>query len=90
LQIRDAAARGYNVDEIKTEAPKGSQLVFAYRGTLWTSHPTLHATISELWNRLKWQLGVDNSWSPVISIAAVGPCAIETLQLERLASIRAD
>ena len=90
LQIRDAAAEGYNVDEIKTKAPKESQLVFAYRGRLWTSHPTLRATVSELWNRLKWQLGVDNSWFPVISIAVVGHCAIETLQLDRFATIRAD
>jgi hypothetical protein len=90
LQIRDAAAQGYNVDEITTEVPKGSQLIFAYRGRLWTSHPTLRATISELWSRLKWQLALDNLWFPVISIAAVGHCATETLQLDRLATIRAN
>jgi hypothetical protein len=90
LQVREAAARGFNADAIKADAPKGAQFVFEYRGKLWLSQPTFRATVSETWNRLKWQLGVDSSWSPVISIAAVGPCAIETLPWDGLASIRAN
>jgi len=90
LQIRNAAAEGYNADEIKREAPKGAQLAFAYRGRVWMNHPTLQAAISHLWSRLKWQLGVDNKWFPVIAIAAVGACGIETLPWGQLASVRAN
>ena len=61
-----------------------------YRGKLWTNHPTFRATISELWMRLQRRLGFNSSWSPVISIAAVGPCAIETLPWDELATIRAN
>jgi hypothetical protein len=88
LQIRQTVAAGFNVDAINANAPKDAQLAFEYRGKLWKNHPTFRATTSEIWSRLKWQLGVDNSWSPVISIATVGPCAIETLPWDELASIR--
>lgn len=90
LHIREAAAEGYNVEDIKTEVTKDAQLVFEYRGKLWISFPTFHATISKFWNRVKWRLGADSSWSPVISIAAVGRCEIETLPWDELASIRAN
>jgi len=88
MQIRETAIEGFNTDLIKADAPKDAQLVFEYRGKLSTDHPTLRATISELWTRLQWRLGLNSSWSPVISIAAVGPCAIETLPWKELASIR--
>jgi hypothetical protein len=88
LQIRQTVAAGFNVDAIKELAPKDAQLVFEYRGKLWKNHPTVHATISEIWSRLKWQLGLDNMWLPVISIATVGACSIETLPWDELASIR--
>jgi hypothetical protein len=90
LQIREAASEGFNVDAIRADTPKETQLVFEYDGKLWMSHPTFRAAISKAWNRLKWQLGVDGSWRPVISIAAVGPCAIETLPWDELATIRAN
>ncbi len=90
LRLGEAAPEGYNIDAIRADAPKDAQLTFEYRGKLWMSHPTLRATISEFWSRVKWQLGVDNSWSPVISIAAVGPCPIETLDWDKLANIRAN
>ena len=90
LQIRETATEGFNADLMKADAPKDAQLVFAYRGKLWTNHPTFRATISELWMRLQRRLGFNSSWSPVISIAAVGPCAIETLPWDELATIRAN
>ena len=71
LQLREAPAQGYNVDAIKT-ASKDARLAFEYRGELWESHPTLRATISDIWNRFKWHLKIDNSWSPVVSVAAKG------------------
>jgi hypothetical protein len=89
LQIREAASEGFNAEAIKADTPKDAQSVFEYRGKLWMSQPTFRATISKIWNRVKWQLGADSLWSPVISIAAVGPCAIETLPWDELASIRA-
>jgi hypothetical protein len=90
LQIRKAAIAGFNLDAIRADAPKGAQLAFAYQGKLWTSHPRFRATLSEIWNRLTWQLGVGGSWSPVISVAALGPCAIEKLPWSELASIHAN
>ena len=90
LQIRQTVAAGFNVDAIKELAPKDAQFAFEFRGKLWKNHPTIRATISEIWSRLKWQLGLDNTWWPVISIATVGPCAIETLPWDELASIRAN
>jgi hypothetical protein len=89
LEIREVFAQGYNVDAIEADVPKDAQFVFEYGGKLWKTLPTLRATISGLWSRLKWQLGVNSLWSPVISIAAVGPCAIETLPWDEVASIRA-
>jgi hypothetical protein len=89
LQIRQTVAAGFNVDAIKENAPKDAWLVFEYRGKLWMSHPTVRATISEILSRLKWQLGADDSWSPVIAITAFGACAIETLPWDEVASIRA-
>jgi hypothetical protein len=90
LQLREAASEGFNADAIRADTPKDTQLVFEYRGKLWISHPTFRAAVSKAWNRLKWRLGVDSSWSPVISIAAVGRCAIETLPWDELATIRAN
>jgi len=89
LQIREAAAEGINADAIKANAVNEAQSIFEYRGKLWINQPTFRATISKIWNRVKWQLGVDSLWSPVISIAAVGPCAMETMPWDELASIRA-
>ena len=90
LQIREAAPEGFNTEAIKAHAPKDAELSFEYRGKLWTSPPTYRATLSKSWNRLKWALGVDNSWSPVIAVAAVGSCAIDTLPWDELASIHAN
>jgi hypothetical protein len=90
LQIRETATEGFNADLIKADVPKDARLVFAYRGKLWTNHPTFRATISELWMRLQWRLGFNSSWSPVISITALGPCAIETLPWDELATIQAN
>ena len=89
LEIREAFAQGYNTDAIEADSPKDAQFVFEYNGKLWTKLPTLRATISGLWSRFKWQLGMDTWWSPMISIAAVGPCSIETLPWDEVASIRA-
>jgi hypothetical protein len=33
---------------------------------------------------------MDSSWSPVISITAVAPCAIETMSWDKLARIQAN
>jgi hypothetical protein len=90
LEIREAFAQGYNTDAVEADSPKDAQFVFEYNGKLWTKLPTFRATISGLWSRFKWQLGMDTWWSPVASIAAVGPCAIETLPWHELASIRAN
>ncbi len=89
LQLREAAAQGYNADAI-TNASKGARLAFEYRGELWESHPTLRATIAEIWDRFRWHLGIDNSWSPVVSIAAKGPCAINALPWQGIAKIQTD
>jgi len=90
LQIREEAPEGFNTEAIIAHAPKDTELSFEYRGKLWTAPPTLRATLSKTWNRLKWGLGVDNSWSPVIAVAATGSCAIGTLPWDELASIRAN
>jgi hypothetical protein len=90
LQIREAAAEGFNAEVIKENVPKDAHLVFVFRGKLWMSHPTLRATISEIWDRVKWKLGVASSWSPVISVAAIGSCPLETLPWSNLASIQAN
>ena len=90
LQIREARTEGFNTDAIKATAPTGAQFVFEYRGKLWMSQPKFTATMLKFWNRVKWQLGLDSIWSPVISIAAVGPCALETLGWNELANIRAN
>ena len=58
---------------------KDAQLAFAYRGELSERHPTLRATISEIWSRLRWHLKIDDSWSPVVSVTAKGACAIAAL-----------
>jgi hypothetical protein len=90
LQIQELATEGFNADAIKIKAPEDAQFVFEYRGKLWMSDPAFRATITELWNRLKWRFGVDSSWSPVISITAVGPCAIKSMSWEDVASIQAN
>ena len=87
LQLREATA--LNVDAIKS-ASKDAQLAFEYRGEISGSHPTLRAIISENWNRLKWHFKIDNSWSPVVSVAANGACEIGALPWQRIAMIRAD
>ena len=87
LQLREA--RAFNVDAIKN-ASKDARLTFEYRGEIWESHPTLRAVISENWNRLKWHFKMDNSWSPVVSVAAKGPCDIGALPWQQIATIRAD
>ena len=89
LQLRKVPAQGYNVDAIKA-ASKDARLAFAYRGELWESHPTLRATISEIWSRFRWHLKIDNSWSPVVSVAAKGACAIAALPWARIATIRTE
>ena len=90
LQLREAVAAGYNADAITKDSPKSAQLAFEYGGKLWNSHPTLRATISAIWSRLKWQLRIDNSWSPVVSIAATGRCTIEKLPWQRIANVRSN
>jgi hypothetical protein len=89
LQLREAPAYGNNVDAIKM-ASKDARLEFAYRGELSDSHPTLRATVLEIWNRFKWYLKIDNSWSPVVSVAAKGACGIAALPWQRIATIRLD
>jgi hypothetical protein len=90
LQIQQLATEGFNADAIKIRAPKDAQFVFEYRGKLWMSDPAFRATTTELWNRIKWRFGANSSWSPVISITAVGPCAIKSMPWEELASIQAN
>jgi hypothetical protein len=90
LQIRKLANEGFDVAAIKAEAPKDAQFVFEYRGKLWMTDPTFRATVSEFWDRLKWRFGMDSSWSPVISVTAVGPCAIETMSWDKLGRIQAN
>jgi hypothetical protein len=87
LQLREATAS--NVAAIKN-ASKGARLAFEYRGEILESHPTLRSIISENWNRLKWHFKIDNSWSPVVSVAAKGACEIGTLPWQRIATIRVD
>jgi len=89
LHLREAPAQGYNADAIK-RASRDARLAFEYRGELWDSHPTLRATISELWNRFKWRLKMDNSWTPVVSVAARGVCSIDALPWQRIATVRLD
>lgn len=88
LQIRELATEGFDVDAIRAKAPKDARFVFEYRGKLRSDDPTFKATIAEFWNRLKWRFGVDSSWSPVISIVAAGPCAIESMSWDELATIQ--
>jgi len=90
LQIQGTAAEGFDADAKRASAPKNAQLVFEYRGKLWMREPTFRATVSEFVNRLKWRFDVGNSWSPMISVLATGPCAIETLPWGELASIQAN
>ena len=87
LQLREATA--FNVVAIKNVS-KDARLAFEYRGVIWESHPTLRAIISENWNRLKWHFKIDNSWSPVVSVAAKGACEIAALPWQRIAMIRAN
>lgn len=90
LQVTEAVAKGFNIEAIKATTPQDAQLVFEYHGRLWEAHPTFRATISEIWSRLKWQLGMGGSWSPVVSIAAIGHCSIKSLPWGELATIQAD
>ena len=90
LQIREVAATGFDIEAITAAVPKEAQLSFVYRGKLWARHPILSATVSENWSRLKWRFDWDSSWSPVLLIAAVGPCTIETIHWDRLATIQAN
>jgi hypothetical protein len=85
LQLREA--RAFNVDAIRN-ASKDAWLTFEYRGEIWESHPTLRAVISENWNRLRWHFKIDNSWLPVVSVAAKGPCEIGALPWHSIAKIR--
>lgn len=89
LQLREAPAYGYNVDSIKIRS-KDALLTFAYRGQLWNNHPRLRATALEVWDRFKWYLKINNSWSPVVSVAARGACELGALPWRRIATIRAD
>jgi hypothetical protein len=89
LQLRGAPAQGFNIDAIKIDS-KDAALAFEYGGEIWESHPTLRATVSETWSWLKWLLKIDNSWSPVVSVAAKGPCEIGALPWQRIATIRAN
>ena len=89
LQLRKVPAQGYNVDALKRDS-KDAQLSFEYRGQIWKDHPTLRATLSELWSRFKWHLKIDNSWSPVVSVIARGTCDIAALPWAQIATIRAE
>ena len=86
LQLRKVPVQGYNVDALRKDL-KDAQLAFAYRGELSESHPTLRATISEIWSRVRWHLKIDDAWSPVVSVTAKGPCGIAELPWARIASI---
>lgn len=90
LQVQEAYAEGYNLDAIVFYMPKGARLAFAFRGQLSDRHPTAGATISSIWTRLKWRLGIDSAWSPPLAIASTGVCAVETLPWNELAEIRAE
>ena len=87
LQLRKVQAQGYSVDAIKM-ASENARLAFAYHGVLWDSHPTLRATISEIWSRFKWHLKIDDSWLPVVSVASKGPCTIDAMPWQRIAKIQ--
>ena len=87
LQLRNVPAQGYVVDALKN-ASKDAQLAFEYRGKLSERHPTLRATMSEIWSRLKWRLKIENSWSPVVSVVANGACNTAALPWSRIATIR--
>lgn len=89
LQIKEAAAQGYNTDEIAAKLPKDAALVFAYRGKLWISHPTFRATVAQIWNRLRWRFGIDDAWSPVVAIASVGACPVDALPWRDIAIMHA-
>jgi len=89
LQFRKVPAQGFNVDALKRDS-KDAQLAFAYRGELSELHPTLRATISEIWSRLRWHLKIDDSWWPVVSVTAKGACAIAALPWARIATISAE
>ena len=86
LQLRKIQAQGYSVDAIKM-ASEDARLAFAYHGVLWESHPTLRATISEIWSRFKWHLKIDDSWLPVVSVASKGLCTIDAMPWQRIAKI---
>jgi len=88
LEVSEAVPEGYNADAVAAHAPQGAQVFFEYHGELSSVHPTTRATLARLWNQLKWQLDLDKSWSPVLAIAAVGPCAVATLPWSELATIR--
>jgi len=87
LELRKVPAQGYNVDALK-RASKDARLAFEYRGQLSEQHPTLRATMSEIRSRLEWHLKIDNSWSPVLSVIAKGPCDITALPWSKIATIR--
>jgi hypothetical protein len=89
LQLRKVQAQGYSVDAIKM-ASEDARLAFAYHGVLSGSHPTLRATVSEIWSRFKWHLKIDNSWLPVVSVASKGPCFIDAMPWQRIAKIQTD
>jgi hypothetical protein len=89
LQLRKVPAQGFNVDALKRDS-KDAQLAFAYRGELSERHPTLRATISEIWSRLRWHLKIDDSWSPVVAVTAKGACGIAALPWARIATTSTD
>ena len=86
LQLRKVQAQGYSVDAIKM-ASGDARLAFAYNGVLWESHPTVRATISEIWSRFKWHLKIDDSWLPVVSVSSKGSCTIDAMPWQRIAKV---
>ena len=90
LQLREVPAQGYQCGCIKDGIQKTPSWHSRIAESSRESHPTLRATISEIWSRFKWHLKIDNSWSPVVSVTAKGACAIAALPWARIATIRTE
>ena len=90
LQIQEAAAEGFDVDAIGVNGNRDARIAFEYNGKLSTSHPTIRATISKIFDRFEWKLGMTTSWSPVISITSIGHCPLNTIPWREVATIQAN
>jgi hypothetical protein len=86
LQVREAAAEGFTAQTMNIRAAFAVQM-FAYRGTLSGSEPTLRATVAKQWSWLRWRLGVPGRWWPVLQILGAGPCDIASLPWDEVAAV---